>query len=166
MKRKELEMINLAEAISIAAEAHKNQTDKQGRPYILHCLHVMRGVKRFNNDNLSITAVLHDLIEDTDWELDPFDGLWLHNKKLDYAVKLPLSIYEALHKLTHWDGKPYNTYIADICKSQNAIKVKMADLEHNSQIFRLKGLADKDVDRMIKYHNAYVTLKGHLEVAQ
>ena len=46
---------------------------------------------------------------------------------------------------------------------RDAIKVKMADLEHNSLILRMKGIRRKDLDRIEKYQRSYFILKNHLE---
>ena len=53
----------LALAIAIVAEAFKNKTDKQGKPYVLHCLHVMNQVSDEDPEFQTI-AVLDDLVED------------------------------------------------------------------------------------------------------
>ena len=156
-------MLNLAQAIAIAAEAHVHQADKQGKPYVLHCLHVMRGVKRYNDEELSIIAVLHDLVKDTKWELNVPIGenapyyIYISTVK---SVQISKRVHGALYLLTHIKGISYTQYINFICTNQDAIKVKMADLQHNSQIFRLKGIALKDIKRMVKYHEAYTTLKN------
>lgn len=39
----------------------------------------------------------------------------------------------------------------------------MADLEHNSSILRLKGIRQKDLERIQKYHRAYFILEAHLK---
>ena len=59
----------LAKAIQIASEAHLNQIDKGGKPYILHPLWVMDRVRHLGEDYM-VVAVLHDVIEDTNWTLD------------------------------------------------------------------------------------------------
>jgi hypothetical protein len=38
--------------------------------------------------------------------------------------------------------------------------VKMADLRHNSDIRRLKGVTQKDITRIAKYHEFYLELKA------
>lgn len=58
--------MNLAKAIKIASVAFESKTDKGSNPYILHCLHVMNEVKHYGEFTM-ICAVLHDLIEDTNW---------------------------------------------------------------------------------------------------
>lgn len=144
--------MQLDKAISIAAQAFEGEYDKSGRPYILHCLEVMNNVDKYEDDELRIIAVLHDLIEDTHWGIH------------DVAVRGNANdrIIEALELLTHIKGIPYEDYIAGICMNQDAIKVKMADIEHNSSILRLKGVRDKDLQRIAKYHKAYLKLKGAL----
>ena len=57
-------MTTLEKAINIAVEAHKGQTDKAGKPYIMHLLRVMMKGK---TEEEQICGVLHDLIEDTHW---------------------------------------------------------------------------------------------------
>ena len=54
----------LESAIATAAKAHEGQTDKAGKPYILHPLRVMLNVKGCIPEQCA--AVLHDVIEDTD----------------------------------------------------------------------------------------------------
>jgi hypothetical protein len=46
--------------------------------------------------------------------------------------------------------------------NKDAVKVKMADLRHNSDIRRLKGVTDKDVARIAKYHKFYLELASEL----
>jgi (p)ppGpp synthase/HD superfamily hydrolase len=135
----------LAIAISIVADAFKYKVDKSGEPYILHCLYVMykqTTVKR------KIIAILHDLVEDTEWEFDDLRNEGFGDEYLD-----PLKL------LTHDPlVKSYDEYIRDISTNKDATAVKLADLEHNSQPFRLKGLTKSDHARIEKYHRSYVYL--------
>ena len=54
-------------AMCIAYEAHRGQLDKTGVPYIFHPFHV---AETMTNEAAVITALLHDVIEDTDLTLD------------------------------------------------------------------------------------------------
>jgi len=45
----------------------------------------------------------------------------------------------------------------------DAMKVKLADLTHNSDIRRLKGVTEKDIARMAKYHAFYLEITAKLE---
>ena len=54
-------MSTIEDAIALAAQAHRGQLDKAGRPYILHPLRMML---QFDDEEGMVTAVLHDVIED------------------------------------------------------------------------------------------------------
>lgn len=146
-------MKKLALAIAITAEAFKDKLDRGGQPYILHCLHVMNNTE--GDEHVKCASVMHDLIEDTD-EQSPINYTFEHLTKLGFSDKT----IGILHLLTHNLETPYMEYIKAIAVSKEATKIKMADLEHNSNITRLKGIGKKDFDRMEKYHTAYLYLKG------
>ena len=65
--------------------------------------------------------------------------------------------------LTHYDDETYDEYIKRITVNKHAILIKMADLRHNSNINRMKGLREKDFQRLEKYHRAYKTLETALK---
>lgn len=140
-------MKQLSKAISIAAKAFENTLDKGGTPYILHCLHVMNGVRHLG-EMAMIAGVLHDLAEDCeDWT---FERLSSEGFSQEVIVILQL--------LTHREGTPYMDYIKALAVHPLAKAIKKADIEHNTQITRLKGIRKKDLDRMEKYHIAYLYL--------
>lgn len=135
----------LAKAISIAAQAHEGQVDKAGKAYILHPLHLMNQL--LFDEELAIIAVLHDVIEDSDWTLHDLNDEGFSGRVL-----------AALFLLTHDTVHTYEEYIECICVNQDAITVKRKDLEHNSDITRLKGVRPKDLARIEKYHKAFIKL--------
>lgn len=53
----------------------------------------------------------------------------------------------------------HREYVDGVKSSKDATLVKLADLRHNSDIRRLKGIIDKDVARMRKYNEMYIELK-------
>ena len=57
----------LEEAVALALEAHRGQKDRAGQPYILHPLRVMC---RVQTPAEKITALLHDVIEDSNTTLE------------------------------------------------------------------------------------------------
>lgn len=146
----------LGSAIALAAEKFEGKYDKSGEPYILHCLAVRENVKKWNDPELEIAAVLHDIIEDTNVTLYDLKGLYGFSERVCNMIS-----DVTFPKCTT------DEYLARIlnvvCKSQDSIKLKMADLEHNSLILRLKGIADSDMERIKKYHKAYYILKAHLD---
>ena len=61
------EVAGLEDAVAIAAQAHRGQKDKAGAPYLLHPLRMML---RMRSETAMMAAVLHDVVEDTDWTLE------------------------------------------------------------------------------------------------
>ncbi len=145
--------MSLAKAIRIASVSFEKKCDKNGEPYILHCLEVMSNVKDYGTE-VMIAGVLHDLIED--------DKKWSTNKLLEEGF-LPETV-NLIDLLTHKKKDSYEEYIDIISTNTNAIYIKMADLTHNSKIGRTSSsqLTDKDCERIIKYHKAFLTLKNVL----
>lgn len=133
-------MSSLGKAISIAAQAHEGQRDKAGAPYILHPLRVM--LKMTTEDEM-IVAVLHDVIEDSDLTIERL-------RQEGFASE----ILDALECLTKRDGEEYWKYIARVRMNPLAIKVKIADLEDNLEVARLKKVTGADAQRIEKYKQA------------
>lgn len=140
----------LNKAIMIATMAHDNQFDKAGQPYILHPLKVMHYLKS-DDEELMCIAVLHDVLEDSDVTYED-----LLEAGMSYRVLV------ALNLLTKRKGVRYQDYMDDIASNKDAIVVKMADLRHNMDIRRLKGVTDKDLERLAKYARSYEFLKERL----
>lgn len=143
-------------AIAITAEAFKDKVDKGGVPYIMHCWYVMEHAE--GTDDEKCAYMMHDLIEDTDKESKIN---WTVGKLLDEGFSV--RTIEILDHMTHREGESYDDYIKRVSEDQSAIKGKKADLKHNSCITRLKGLRDKDFDRIKKYNKAYVYLTSKQE---
>jgi len=137
----------LGRAIEIASVAFSRVQDKSGKPYILHCLWVMDKVRHLG-EKAMIIAILHDLVEDTDWTLQ-----MLLDEGFDQDIVIAIGV------LTHDDDDSYEVYVQKISLNKLATPIKLRDLEHNSKITRLKGIRDKDILRIQKYNKAYMFLK-------
>ena len=139
-------MTTLAKAIRIAAATHEHQVDKGGEPYILHPLRVMM---RVNTEDEKIVAVLHDVVEDSDWTFERLRGEGFSE-----------TVIEALKHVTKLPGEEddYDAFIRRAAKNAVASRVKLADLEDNMDLKRIKSPTQKDLDRITKYHKAWVWL--------
>ena len=135
----------LAAAIQIAVNAHAAQFDKGGKPYILHPLHLMNQL--LFDPELAAIAVLHDVVEDSDITFESLKQTGMGDR-----------VIAALRLLTHKPEQSYDDYVQQICTNYDAIRVKRKDLEHNSDITRLRGIEQKDLIRMQKYHKAFIQL--------
>lgn len=120
---------------------------KGGRAYILHPLRILMRLRTEDAELMQI-AVLHDVIEDTEWTL---------HELVDHGFSP--RVITSLGLLTHHPKQLYSTYISFIGDNEDATRIKLEDLRDNSDITRLKGVTQKDIARMEKYHKAYIYLK-------
>ena len=139
------EAATLEDAISIAAEAHRGQRDKAGAVYLLHPLRLML---RMDSEAAMMAAVLHDVVEDSDWTLERLR-----------ERGFPEEVVEAVACLTHRDGESYEEFVERLKPNPLARRVKIADLEDNLNVLRVGQLGPKDFQRLEKYHRAWRALK-------
>jgi (p)ppGpp synthase/HD superfamily hydrolase len=139
-------MTDLTLAIRIACDAHAGQTDKAGEPYILHPLRVMQ---RFRDNTARIVAVLHDVIEDSPYDIGFLASQGFHQDILD-----------AVDALTRREDETYEGFITRLSANDTAVRVKIEDLKDNLDTTRLKSLGDRDLERVQKYHRALEFLDG------
>ncbi|HEX9653778.1 MAG TPA: HD domain-containing protein [bacterium] len=138
-------MSTLAHAIHIAVQAHEGQLDRYGSPYILHPLRVL---SQMHTEDEKVAAVLHDVIEDSDWTLEA-----LSNEGFSTVV------LKTVDDLTRRQDEDYMDYIERLKPNPIARRVKLADLEDNMDLRRLKTLSEKDIDRLVRYHQVWIMLK-------
>lgn len=134
-------------AIKTAVEGHSGQFDKGGNPYILHCLAVMHLVDS-NESEVRQIAVMHDLIEDV--KTFTYQKL----RELGFSER----VIDGVRALTKVPGESYDEYLARVSANRDAVLVKLADLTHNTDIRRLKGATEKDIQRTAKYYTAFLHL--------
>ena len=142
--------MTLDKAILIASKAFEGKYDKGDVPYIMHCLHVMREVEHLGVE-AQIAGVLHDLIEDTRW-----------NAKMLLDEGFKEETVSLILLLTH-GNESYKDYIMRLSLSPVARSIKMADIRHNSDVHRMKGLEEKDFGRIKKYHESYAFLRSTVD---
>lgn len=136
-------------AFSVASIAHHGQVDKCGRPYLLHPVRVAVAVKRQGgNAELEAVALLHDVVEDTDWTLEDLE-----------SAGFPLVVLEAVDAITRRDGEDYVDYLLRVRENQLALAVKCADITDNLSAERLAQLDEVTRARLVrKYTRASVVL--------
>ena len=139
------DLSNLEQAIGFALRGHQGQQDKAGAPYILHPLRLML---HMHTDAERLAALLHDVLEDTDFRADDL-----------LALRCPPAVVEAVEALTRRHGESYEAFIARVKTNSLARKVKLADLEDNMNILRLQELGSEDLARLQRYHQAWHVLQ-------
>ncbi len=124
-------------ALCLSFDAHKEQIDKSGIPYVYHPFHL---AEQMDSEVTVTVALLHDVVEDANYTIDDI-----------IVMGFPKSVTDALALMTHDKSVPYMDYVAKIKSNPIAKAVKLADLRHNSDISRLDTVDEKTIERLKKY---------------
>jgi (p)ppGpp synthase/HD superfamily hydrolase len=134
-------MTLIEKSLAIALRAHTGAIDKAGRAYILHPLRIM--AKMATDTEMSV-ALLHDVIEDSDITADDL-----------LAEGIPEQVVTAVLCLTIQADESYQDFVLRASQNPVARKVKIADIEDNLNVLRIRNLTEKDLARITKYHAAW-----------
>ncbi len=137
---------NTKKALQLCFNAHKEQVDKSGMPYVFHPFHLAEQMK---DESTTIVALLHDLVEDTAYTLEDLRDMGFSEQVID-----------AIALMTHDDSVHYLDYVKIIKTNPIASAVKLADLQHNSDLTRLDVVDEKALKRVEKYKKAIEILKA------
>jgi len=129
----------------ISFDAHKDDVDKGGYPYVMHPFSL---AFQMEDEATTCVALLHDVIEDHG---DKYSFSYLEKEGFGEEIICALKL------LTHDPVVPYMDYVREIGKNEVARKVKIADLTHNSDVSRLDGKKSKKYDL---YQEALAYLKS------
>ena len=135
---------NTNKALRLMYEKHSGQLDKSGMPYDFHPFHV---AEQMTDEKTTVTALLHDLIEDTDCTLEQLREMGFDEEVL-----------EAVSLLTRDKSLSYADYIRRLKDNRIAAAVKRADLRHNSDLTRLDAIDERAMYRLRKYREALLIL--------
>ena len=132
-------------AMTLCYQAHRDQTDKGGVPYVFHPFHL---AEEMDSEEAICTALLHDAVED--------GGLTLAHLR---RAGLPETVVRAVDALTRRPGQDYGDYLTALAADPLARQVKWADLAHNSHPGRLAALPAGERARLTgKYQRAKALL--------
>ena len=135
-------------ALRLAYAAHQGQTDKSGQPYIFHPYHL---AEQMTDEVSTCAALLHDVVEDTAVTIEELEK------------EFPKEVTEVLRLLTHESGADYFEYVRAIRENPVAVKVKLADLAHNSDETRFSGCGEIPLEQLAKWREKYAKAKAILE---
>ena len=139
-------------ALEIVTILFENDTDKGGHPYMLHIMYVYKHVSSLDE---KVIALLHDVIEDKDVSKEDL-----------LEVGFPKFIVDDVVMLTRVKPTDYKDYIDNIIKngSIRALHVKLADVENNLDISRIKNPSMSDYERLEKrYMPTHEKIMNRLE---
>lgn len=141
--------MSLDKAMLVAVLYHAGQQDKGGSTYLRHVLRVMEAQE---NEDLMVSAVFHDIVEDTEIEIEDLRAMGCSRHQID-----------TIDRLTKRDGEDYEAFIQRILPNSSARAIKIADIEDNLILGRLKNLydlGDEDAKRILQYIRARNLLGG------
>ena len=133
-------------ALALCFQAHKDQLDKGGMPYVFHPFHL---AEQMTDEDTTVLALLHDVVEDTPYTLEDL-------ARMGFSPR----VLEALALMTHDPAIPYMDYVAKIKANPLARAVKLADLRHNSDLSRLDSPNPRVLMRAEKYRQAIALLEN------
>lgn len=135
-------------ALRLAYAAHHGQTDKSGQPYIFHPYHL---AEQMTDEISTCAALLHDVVEDTAVTIEELEQ------------EFPKEVTGILRLLTHEKGTDYFDYVRAIKGNPVAVKVKLADLAHNSDETRFAGCDEIPAEQLVKWREKYARARRILE---
>ncbi len=141
------------EALALVVKHFKGQTDKDGEPYVMHCLRVMLGAG--DEPKAQLVGLMHDLVEDTSVTIDDLK-----------AIGFAPDVVEAVRLVTHLPGMTYASYVVQLKQNPLARTAKLSDLRDNASLnralFREQSLP-RDTNRMSRYLLTYQFLCDRID---
>ena len=136
----------LSRAIDVAKEAFSGKKDDNGHPYVDHALRVM---DKMDTEEEKIVAVLHDVVEESEVSLHELQ-----------AMGFSRQVVEAVGILTKRNDMTYFDYIDDIRCSELASKVKIAEIEDNLDMPRVRKMSFQSYTPQLRAKKALAILKN------
>lgn len=138
--------MDLQTAIGIAIKAHQGQTARDGTPFIDHPLRLMNAAQ---GEDQQIVAVLHDVVERSDWTVDALREAGLQP---DLAT--------AIDALSRRSGEDYSDFVIRAAANPLARSVKILDLEDKVNVGRGSETVAEHSIRLARYLDALICLRA------
>ncbi len=121
----------IRKAFNLAVEAHKTQRRKSGEPYIYHPIAVAHiAAKEIGLGTTSIIcALLHDVVEDTDYTLKDIEKLF--GKKVSKIIDGLTKIQDVFDKNVSMQAENFRKMLLTLSDDVRVILIKLADRLHN-----------------------------------
>jgi (p)ppGpp synthase/HD superfamily hydrolase len=101
-----------------------------------------------DDEELQCIGLGHDVIEDTSVTYKDLREAGMTDR-----------IINGIRALTKLPGQTLEEYKEGVFANVDAMRVKLSDLRHNTDIRRLKGVTEKDLQRMAKYHVFFLEIE-------
>ncbi|WP_341282910.1 bifunctional (p)ppGpp synthetase/guanosine-3',5'-bis(diphosphate) 3'-pyrophosphohydrolase [Paenibacillus sp. FSL H8-0537] len=145
---KEQDLLRIREAYHFADQAHHGQVRKSGEPYILHPIAVADILVDMQMDVLSIiTALLHDVVEDTTVDLETVRSKFGETCAMlvDGLTKLEKIRFRSKEEQ---QNENYRKMFVAMAQDIRVILIKLADRLHNMRTLKFQS---EEAQRRIAY---------------
>ena len=121
----------IRKAFNLAVEAHKKMRRKSGEPYIYHPIAVAHiAAKEIGLGSTSIIcALLHDVVEDTDYNLNDIEKLF--GKKVAKIIDGLTKIQDVFDKNVSMQAENFRKMLLTLSDDVRVILIKLSDRLHN-----------------------------------
>lgn len=129
-KLDEVDKTNIRQAFELANKAHSKQRRKSGEPYIFHPI----AVAKITAEEIGlgataiISALLHDVVEDTVIEQEEIDTLF--GERIGLIVD-GLTKLDGTYKSEHQQAENFKKVLSTLVQDVRVVLIKMADRLHN-----------------------------------
>jgi GTP pyrophosphokinase len=153
----------IGRAFAFAEERHRGQVRRSGEPFVHHPYGVARICAEFHLDEQTIAAaLLHDVVEDTDTELDEV--------RAEFGPEIA-QLVEGVTKLTRIqfssreqaEAENYRKMIVAMAQDVRVILIKLADRLHNMRTIEYLG-KQKQVQKAKETLEVYAPLAHRLGI--
>lgn len=135
-------------ALQVCVESHQGQVDKAGMPYVLHPLRVAFSLWEWTTEDMLITALLHDVVEDTDMTLESI------------REHFGECVADAVDGVTRRKSETYKEFILRCKLNPISRRVKLADIEDNMRPERVAALPESEQSIVHRYEKAKAVLEA------
>ncbi len=148
----EVDKTNIRQAFVLAHDAHKKQRRKSGEPYIFHPIAVAKIVAEEVGLGATaiISALLHDVVEDTPIEQEEINTLF--GGRIGLIVD-GLTKLDGTYKFEHQQAENFKKVLSTLLQDVRVVLIKMADRLHN---MRTIGSMPKHKQIKIGAETAYI----------
>jgi GTP pyrophosphokinase len=132
------------EAFAFAEKHHRGQIRKNGEPYIVHPVETVKNLLKLRADeDTLITALLHDVPEDTECDLSQIKSFFGENVAflVDGITKLSKVYYR--HDMEERQVESLKKLLIHTAKDPRVILVKLSDRLHNMQTLEFISKPEK-----------------------
>ena len=121
----------IKKAFDLAVEAHKEMRRKSGEPYIWHPIEVAKIVSEEIGLGTTsvICALLHDVVEDTDYTLEDIAGMF--GKKVSSIIDGLTKISDEFNNEPSLQAENFKKMLLTLSDDVRVILIKLADRLHN-----------------------------------